>query len=757
MKKNIFLSVLFFFVAFAGFSQQQHDFGFEKNFDVVVYHDSAQPLKLPWLGGMHMCQFNSIDLNFDGVKDLVVFDRVGNRLMTFLNNGTPNTVDYVYAPEYEEAFPYMYDWVFLRDYNNNGKEDIFTYFTAGMSVYRNDSDPVNGLKFTKVTTMLNSLQYANYLNLFVSDVELPGFGDIDGDGCMDIMVFHILGSYINLHTSQSMKKYGHCDSLDFKRTVHCWGNIFESEDSNELTLEINCPYDYKNCDKEKEEKGGNQLLHVGSTLLPIDLTGNGLMDLIIGDTDFPNLIATFNEGSLDTANMVSQDTAFPSYDVPVHLYATPLPSLIDVNNNGLKDMLVSPNQPSLLLTQSHESVWYYKNIGSDTIPHYQLQTKEFLQGDMIDVGSGAYPVLYDFDGNGLADLFVANYGYRDSSYYFEGFLYSKFLSKISYYKNTGTASQPEFTLITDDFANLSSLNITALYPAFGDINDNGLTDIILGQNDGTLLFLENTSTSGNEPQFAPTITNYKNIDVGRFSTPQLIDLNRNGLLDLVIGNRLGLLSFYENTGTATEPEFTLVTDTLGGANASDVSFSSWGYSVPCFFEDSTGVYNLFLASESGKILYYNDIENNLNGQFNLEEEQLLLIYEGKRAGVAVKDLNNDGFVDMIIGNLSGGLNFYKGTTPNPLGINKPHISNYNINIYPNPAKDIVNIETDFPINPDFFHIEIYNITGQMIQKQAFSHTICTRNLKNGIYILRVAATGGHNYKQELNKKLVIHK
>ena len=33
------------------------------------------PLKYPWAGGMNSCQFGSIDLNFDGKSDLVIFDR----------------------------------------------------------------------------------------------------------------------------------------------------------------------------------------------------------------------------------------------------------------------------------------------------------------------------------------------------------------------------------------------------------------------------------------------------------------------------------------------------------------------------------------------------------------------------------------------------------------------------------------------------------------------------------------------------------
>ena len=52
------------------------------------------------------------------------------------------------------------------------------------------------------------------------------------------------------------------------------------------------------------------------------------------------------------------------------------------------------------------------------------------------------------------------------------------------------------------------------------------------------------------------------IDVGSFATPQLIDLNRDGLLDLIIGERMGIdngvyngINYYQNIGSFDTPEF----------------------------------------------------------------------------------------------------------------------------------------------------------------------------------------------------------
>jgi len=47
----------------------------------------ATTLRYPWAGGLNNPQFSNADLDHDGLQDLVVFDRTGNKLLTFRNNG----------------------------------------------------------------------------------------------------------------------------------------------------------------------------------------------------------------------------------------------------------------------------------------------------------------------------------------------------------------------------------------------------------------------------------------------------------------------------------------------------------------------------------------------------------------------------------------------------------------------------------------------------------------------------------------------
>jgi len=728
-KKNIFPLLLLIIINISISSQTvYHDFSFKKDLSVIVKDTNGNLFKLAWAGGLNSCEFSQIDLNMDGKKDLFVFDRHGNKALTFINNGTANSVDYTYAPEYEHCFPAMHDWVILRDFNNDGKEDIFTFTNGGMEVYKNTSDSVHGLKFTLFKPLLTSLENGNYINLSTTAVEYPAISDIDGDGDLDILSFFPLGQWVEYNKNMSEEKYHNADSLIFVRQLTNWGDFMQSNYSNQLFLDTIFYFSRK------------PTKHLGSTFLLINLENGHGKDLILGDINYPNMVALYNGGTNDSAFMIRQDSAFPSNTKPVNLYSYPQAYYLDVDNDSVNDLLVSPFEPTLTLSENFKSVWYYKNMGTNTAPVFNFQKDNFLQDEMIDVGGGAYPVLFDYDHDGLPDLLVSNYGYFDTAWYSYGYLYSNFVSKIALFKNTGTSTKPEFTLITRDFADISKLKLNAVYPTFGDLDGDGQEDMLIGNATGNLLFFKNIANPGIPANFMLADSNYQNINVGAFSTPQLVDLNNDGLLDLVIGEQMGRLHYYENTGTASNPVFTKRTDSLGGVFLTDTNVSIYGYSVPCFFKDHSNQYNLFAGCELGGLFYYKNIDNNLTGKFTLAEQQLLSINEGTRTAAAVADLDNDGIPDMIIGNYRGGLSYYKGDSSlifnNVKEIKPPP---YSIQLYPNPAKN--NLTISFPTEEyTKINLIVYNCLGEMVYQNVIKNinpiTLPINNWENGIYFLK---------------------
>ncbi len=110
-------------------------------YDSVAVTSNNENLINPWAGGLNCPQFSEIDLNGDGQKDLVAFERnFYGVIKTYINQGIEGEVNYIHAPEFQLYFPNMRNWMLLRDYNCDGKEDIFTWVPAGMAVYENISE-----------------------------------------------------------------------------------------------------------------------------------------------------------------------------------------------------------------------------------------------------------------------------------------------------------------------------------------------------------------------------------------------------------------------------------------------------------------------------------------------------------------------------------------------------------------------------------------------------------------------------------------
>lgn len=678
-----------------------------------LYTLSDSLLANPWAGGMNSMQFGQVDINRDGIKDLVAFDRQGNRIMPFINAGIPEQIDYRYNAGYIECFPVLYDWAIFADYNNDGKSDIFTYSPgwAGMMVYKNIS--IDTLQFERVIyPYLSSLNSGGEVNIFVTYADYPAITDIDNDGDLDILTFWGLGSFVEMHKNLSMETYDNADSLIFEKTEECWGHFAESDESNELFLDtcIHAPMEENSIFDSRQER------HTGSTFLMVDLDADNDKDLLLGDVDYPSLFALFNGGTPEQAYITSYDTAYPNVQQKIKIFSMPAAAYIDVNNNGKKDLIVSPFDPAPAISRNFSSVLLYLNQGENNKPDFHLITKSFLQNQMIDVGSGAMPVLYDWDNDGFTDLFIGNYGYYKGSWYDQYFtLHSQYRGTVFYLRNTGTWGYPSFTPVDMDFGSflLDGDNLVGVAPAFGDLNHDGSNEMLVGNSEGTLILVKFT---GND---VLKVKNYQSIDVGKFSTPQLFDLDKDGLLDLVIGEQDGNINYYHNNGTLTKPDFVFVTDSLGKVNVTDYSLSYFGYSCPWFYCDNNNETVLVVGSEQGKLFYFRNIDGNLTGKFT-ESDQLgnllgidsMNTDRGMRTAPTMGDVCADFQPELLIGNFSGGVEFFGGEAEVVQSVNTVKCKFGRLTLTPNPAHDKVFIT--IPENLQNYSLDVFDMEGKII-------------------------------------------
>ena len=309
----------------------------------------------PFASGLNSPIFAEIDLDGNGIKDLIVFEKSTARVLTFLNYGTSGQIDYHFAPEYVSKIPKLEEWVRSYDYDCDGDFDLFTYtvsYTYNVNgegatrVYRNDYSASTGLVFTQVTNELLTTNN-NILKLIPSSpVNLPALVDVDGDSDMDILTFSLSANFVEYHKNYSMDSTGVCSGFLFHLDPFCWGQFKLSGVENKAILNSTCL-----------NIPDNTSHHSGSVLTAFDQSCDGDIDVINGDILGTNLLYLENTGTTTTAYISYQDSLFPSYNLPVAFQNLPGAYYFDGDNDGNKDMIVSGFLPG----EDFNNVLFYKN------------------------------------------------------------------------------------------------------------------------------------------------------------------------------------------------------------------------------------------------------------------------------------------------------------------------------------------------------------------------------------------------------------
>ncbi|MCX7728809.1 MAG: T9SS type A sorting domain-containing protein [Bacteroidia bacterium] len=708
-------------------------------YDTLTVFENNKVLYSSACGGINYSNIYKGDINDDGKSDIILYDRMHffnyGEVKCFLNFGNAGETKYRYDYYLSKSFPKLVNWAIFKDFNHDGKIDIFTSTTGGIKVYKNMS---NGVSFSMqifkpiIYSNYNPTGNALYAPVYASSVGLPAIDDIDNDGDLDLLTFNSTGFSVEYHLNKSMEWYGHSDSLIFELQDNCWGNFSEG----------NCSATLNNCaNKMANNSNGTEYLekvyHSGSCITCIDINHNHVKDLLLGDVSCNNILFLFNSGNSTNAIISDTTKLFPNYpgkntSQQIKINNFPCAYYDDFDNDGKKDIVASPN---LSAGENYNCLWFYKNVGVSK-DSFVLIKKNFLVDNTVDVGDGALPLVIDIDMDGKKDLLIGNLGI------YNYFLPNSNVATISYYKNIGTISVPQFSLITKDFLNLSSLNKLNLSPTAGDIDGDGDMDIILGDSYGKLHWLENTAGAGFPSNFSVVHQNIFGITVNSPPAyPFLFDVNDDGKLDLIIGNKQNKIAYYQNVGTFTNPSFTLITNNFGNVNTNlnPIYYAGDGGTVPFMYKENNKKY-LLCGSINGNLFLYDQIENNYTGSFRVLDTMVNGMKAGIRSAPQYIDINGDGIRDLIVGNYAGGIYYFSSKA---VYASEDAITTDKIQVFPNPVNAWLYIRFD-NIFYSLHHIKftLKDITGKdfnfSLQKSGdYQWMIDMGSLSEGIYFLEI--------------------
>lgn len=449
----------------------------------------TQPVGLTDVGDNASPAF--VDIEGDGDADLFVGHSAGG-FKFFKNAGTPSSA--LFEPAVDEPYGLWETFIDsspdFADIDGDGDFDMIhgPAEDGHVGIWENVGAP-SLASFTPILGVR-----------YVPHDAAPTFADLDGDGDQDLFI----------GTSG-----GAADGLGIA-AGHSTGDLVYFENVGSASVFDLDTY-FVLSDAPERIEG-----HSGMDLVDIDADGD--LDLLQGW----EAVTWYENLGTPTNPSWSEDSAATGIDLPIPGLET-ASTFGDLDGDGDFDALVG---------DQHGVLWYFENAGTPT--SMSFDTFVLYPFGLSDVGEFGTPVMVDIDADGDLDVFVGNEA-----------------GDTLYFKNEGTPTAPAFDPPdTNPFglANvfLGPVGSRGAYPEFVDIDLDGDFDAFIGNHHGNLIYFENEGTSVSpEFRFTPIVRNpfgLANMSVA--ATVAFGDLDDDGDPDALLGDASEYVAYFENVAPA---------------------------------------------------------------------------------------------------------------------------------------------------------------------------------------------------------------
>lgn len=224
---------------------------------------------------------------------------------------------------------------------------------------------------------------------------------------------------------------------------------------------------------------------------------------------------------------------------------------------------------------------------------------------------------------------------------------------VYYFQNDGTATAPSWTLESDNW--LPQDIGTYAVVTVADMDNDDDYDILVGASTGYIFYFQNDGTAASS-SFSMESDNWVSYDVGSYAAPKAADMDNDGDFDLIVGEQLGAVFYFQNDGTAASSSFSMESDDWLPNNIGT-------YPVPTPHDfDGDGDFDL-IVGESGAAggNYFRNDGTAASSSFLLIDQTFFPqgIEYDNRTDFSVADMDGDGYDDIISGGTDGYIYYYQ--------------------------------------------------------------------------------------------------